>query len=79
MRQKYYNEIIKIRRDNTKEFLPDLEITPPYPAKMLKRQGLFTFHILLKYPKNFKQLNFSFLRLFIHKLTHVRSRSCMGS
>jgi primosomal protein N' (replication factor Y) len=43
-------------KEATVEMQPELEISTPYPAKMLKRQGLYTFHLLLKYPKNFKHL-----------------------
>jgi primosomal protein N' len=35
---------------------PEIELTQPYPAKLLKRKGYFSYHILLKYPKNFKDM-----------------------
>ncbi len=43
-------------KEATLDLQPELEIVAPYPAKMLKRQGMFTYHCLLKYPKNFKHL-----------------------
>ncbi|GAB4146442.1 MAG: hypothetical protein OHK0017_06930 [Patescibacteria group bacterium] len=36
---------------------PELSLTPPYPAKLIKRKGYFSYHILIKYPKKFNHLN----------------------
>jgi len=40
----------------TKDLQPELELTAPYTAKLLKRKGYYTYHLLLKYPKNFKHI-----------------------
>jgi primosomal protein N' (replication factor Y) len=48
--------LYKWLKSATKELQPELELTPPYTAKLLKRKGFYTYHLLLKYPKNFKHI-----------------------
>ena len=31
----------------------DVTLTPPYPARFLRRKNLYSYHLLLKYPKNY--------------------------
>jgi primosomal protein N' len=37
-----------------KEF-PEIKITTPYPARFLKRRGMFSFHLLVKYPRQYSK------------------------
>lgn len=37
--------------------LPGLEIGSPYEAKFLKRKNLFSYHLLLRFPKEYSQYN----------------------
>ena len=38
-----------------KNELPNLTMSSPYPAKFLKRKGMFSHHLLLKFPKQYPQ------------------------
>lgn len=45
--------------ENCQDQLQDVQIFDVYPAKLLKRKGYYSYHLLLKYPRNysnFKQL-----------------------
>ena len=33
----------------------EVTLTPPYPARFLRRKNLYSYHILLKYPKNYSR------------------------
>ena len=46
--------------------LPEIEIGSPYPARFLKRKNMFSYHILLRYPKGYSR--FSVLRQTVGSL-----------
>ncbi len=54
------------------EYSRDLEndvvsLSPPYPARMLKRKNMFSHHVLLKFPRNYQR--FSLLKTTVHSIT----------
>ena len=34
---------------------PEIQITQPYPARFLKRKNLFSYHLLIKYPRDYQK------------------------
>jgi len=36
-----------------KERFPEISIVPPYPAKFLKRRNIFSYHLLVRFPKKY--------------------------
>lgn len=46
-------EVYKQLKQHKQERLTDIEILYPYPARMLKRKGMFSHHCLLKFPKQY--------------------------
>lgn len=53
-----YNRLQKDIKD-----LPDLSLSSPYPARFLKRKDMYSYHVLLKYPKQYPQ--FAMLRKMV--------------
>jgi primosomal protein N' (replication factor Y) (superfamily II helicase) len=43
-----------------------LSLTPPYPARTLKRKNKFSYHCLLKFPRNYE--HFSSLKAAVHSI-----------
>jgi primosomal protein N' (replication factor Y) (superfamily II helicase) len=37
--------------------LPSIETSKPYPARFLRRKGLYSYHILIKYPRAYEQIS----------------------
>lgn len=44
-------ELIKIKSQ-----LPDLTISLPYQARFLKRKGMFSYHLLIRFPRQYKDI-----------------------
>ena len=50
-------DIIKLAQKNIQSFqgeLDDLTITNPYPARFLKRKNKYSYHLLIKFPRQYK-------------------------
>ncbi|MBC7472549.1 MAG: hypothetical protein H7196_04820 [candidate division SR1 bacterium] len=45
------SELIKIKQQ-----LPDLTISSPYQARFLKRKGMFSYHVLVRFPRQYKDI-----------------------
>lgn len=56
-----YKELEHITQD-----LPSLTLTPPYEAKFLKRRDMYSYHTLMRYPKQYQQ--FTSLRKRVEEL-----------
>jgi primosomal protein N' (replication factor Y) (superfamily II helicase) len=39
-----------------REITPDLSLTSPYPSRFLRRKGLFSYHILVRFPRKYKDI-----------------------
>lgn len=50
---------VKAYLDTIKKDFEDVSYGSPYPAKFLKRKGMFSYHLLIRFPRNYKQF-FSF-------------------
>jgi primosomal protein N' (replication factor Y) len=48
--QTIYSQLIKL-----KDEFENLAIVPPYPAKFLKRRNIYSYHILIRFPKKYDQ------------------------
>jgi primosomal protein N' len=53
-----------------KEF-PEIKITTPYPARFLKRRGMFSFHLLVKYPRQYSRF-FEFQKIIRYVKSQYR-------
>lgn len=53
-----------------KEF-PEIKITTPYPARFLKRRGMFSFHLLVKYPRQYSKF-FEFQKIIRYVKSQYR-------
>lgn len=56
-----YNELVYSASQ-----LPELSVTSPYEARFLKRKGMYSYHTLIRYPKNYT--HFSQLRGAVHEI-----------
>lgn len=52
-----------------KEKIPDITISSPYPARVLRRKNMYSYHVLIKYPKQYK--HFSNLREIVTDLANT--------
>ena len=46
-----HGELIKIKQQ-----LPELSVSSPYQAKFLKRKGMFSYHILIRFPRQYQEI-----------------------
>ena len=45
------NELVKL-----KPILPELSISAPYQARFLRRKGMYSYHILVRFPRQYKEI-----------------------
>lgn len=48
---------VKNYLETMKDKLPEVHWSSPYPARFLKRRNLFSHHLLIRYPKQYKHFN----------------------
>jgi primosomal protein N' (replication factor Y) (superfamily II helicase) len=46
-------QAVKSYLDTIKGDYPEVKVSSPYKAKLLKRKGLFSYHLLIKYPRGY--------------------------
>ena len=39
------------------KIMPEVELLPPYSAKLLKRKNKYSYHVLIKFPRQYKHFN----------------------
>ncbi len=50
-------ELVQDYLQKIKTELPDIQISSPYPAKFLKRRNMFSYHLLIRFPRQYKKFN----------------------
>lgn len=52
---KNHLQAVKNYLETIQKDFPDIKFSSPYKAKLLKRKGLFSYHLLIKYPRSYNQ------------------------